>query len=153
MNAALIAACAANAVRRQSNTNTNYFPVKAELTYKVAFRKYYDFKELTIVTPDHESTCCPLFAPVTTMWLRPVKLPARTFAVEQVFYVSSTNCPNGIDRYITDNYDFFTASDKWQDYDNTTFERYAKELSRKYNVTATKGSLLFDTKFHWEVSL
>lgn len=150
MNAALIAACAANACRRNKNKNS-ISVAGSEIYYKVKIRKYYYFDAVTIVTPDHMRYSGSIYAPIETLMLKPVQLPATTFAVEQAFTVAASKCVNGIDAYVKDNFEYFTSTRLWLTSDNDTFEKYAAKIAKEYGVEVKQGSLHYTTQFHWEV--
>ena len=150
MNAALIAACATVA-HRKKELPLGKAMRELPLYYKVRFRKYYYFDALTIVTPDHERLSGSVYAPIKTLMLKPVRLDAKTFAVEQNFPIAAAKCTNGVDSYVKDNFERFTADYRWRSCDEDIFNKYAKELMTKYGVQAAPGSLNYTVQYHWEV--
>lgn len=153
MNAAcIIAACAASARNAAKAVNNHCSSTEeAEVYYKVKLRKYYHFEAMNLISYEGEYFTGSVYAPVITPFVRPVKVPARTIAIENSFYVAASKCPKGVDRYIKDNLDDFSASVIWQTNDQKVLNKYINELNSELKIDLDPKSLTYTTQYCWEV--
>lgn len=149
-SACIIAACAANA-RRHNNMTPTVFQHGEEVYYKVVIRKYYRFKSCTIVVPDHENFSGSIYAPIRTLVLKPVQVPAHTMAIQNTFSVTASKCPDGIDAYVKNNWDTFMESRRWLHSDEEVQQEYENSISKKYNIEVKPGALVYTSSYFWEV--
>ena len=154
MNAAcIIAACAASA-RRNSAGNSYVGAGESkgfEVYYNVKLRKYYYFEDMTLVSYEGDYFTGSIYAPVVTRFVKPVKIPAKTIAMEQRFSISASKCPNGIDEYIRANLDDINSSIVWRENDSTVIDKYINELNKSLNIKLDPASLKYTSQFYWEV--
>lgn len=158
MNSACLIASAAVTARRNSGHNmyAHYFDRDFNIYYTFKIRKYYHFEPMMLVKPRYEPCYMgSIYAPYcqSEVQLSPVKVDARTIAVEHSFSVYEKNCPNGIDTYIKDNLERLTTSGVWYDSDRQALELYIIELNRKYNIDLDKSSLRYTNQYCWEVEV
>lgn len=149
MNAALIAACAANA--RRTKLPASLAVNGTEIYYNVQLRKFYKFSAITIVTPSKEYYTDTERLPIRHLELVPVQLPPKTIVIQRNFPVAASKCTNGIDRYVEDNPELFKESRVWEGSDEEVFNQYAAELCTRYCIEVKPGSIPFVTEFYMEV--
>jgi hypothetical protein len=158
-SACLIAACAATARRNNSNGHNryaHYFDRDFDIYYRFKIRKYYHFEPMMLVKPTYEPCYMgSIYAPIlqSEVQLTPVKVDAKTIAVEHSFTVYEKNCPNGVDNYIKDNLERLVTSGVWYDSDRQALDLYVTELNRKYNINLDKSSLRYTNQYCWEVEV
>lgn len=152
-SACIIAACAAaSRAAQQSNKKANVSAVNnIEIYYKVKLRKYYYFDAMTLVSFVDNCYTGSIYAPVITPYFKPVKVPARTVAVEHIFTVPASKCPKGIDHYIKENLKTFDESPIWKSYDNQVIFKYIDELNEELRIDLDPSSLTYKSQFCWEV--
>ena len=94
-----------------------------------------------------------MYAPIcqSEIQLTPVKIDAKTIAIEYSFSVYEKNCPNGVDNYIKDNLERLTNSGVWYDSDRQALDLCVTELNKKYNINLDKSSLRYTNQYCWEV--
>ena len=158
MNSACIIAASAVTARRNNSHNmyAHYFDRDFNTYYRFKIRKYYHFEPMILVKPMYESCYMgSIYAPIlqSEVQLTPVKVDAKTIAVEHSFTVYQKNCPNGIDNYIKDNLERLTNSGVWYDSDRQAIDSYVTELNRKYNINLDKSSLSYTNQYCWEVEV
>ena len=156
-NACLIAAAAVTARRNNGhNMYAHYFDRDFNVYYKFKIRKYYYFEPMVLVKPTYEPCYMgSIYAPFcqSEVQLTPIKVDAKTIAVEHSFSVCEKNCPNGIDNYIKDNLERLINSSIWYDSDRQTLDLYVTELNKKYNINLDKSSLRYTNQYCWEVEM
>ena len=156
MNNACLIASAAATTRRNNNHNryTHYFDKDFNIYYRFKIRKYYHFEPMILVEPKYEPCYIgSMYAPIcqSEIQLTPIKVDAKTIAIEYSFSVYEKNCPNGIDNYIEDNFERLTNSGVWYDSNRQALDLYATELNKKYNINLDKSSLRYTNQYCWEV--
>ena len=151
---------AAEAVTTHKNNCHNmyayYFDKDFDIYYRFKIRKYYHFEPMMLVKPTYEPCYMgSIYAPFcqSEVQLTPVKIDAKTIAIEHSFSVYEKNCPNGIDNYIKDNLERLTNSGVWYDSDRQALDLYVTELNRKYNIDLDKSSLRYTNQYCWEVEM
>lgn len=150
--ACLIAACAASARNTAKSASNSYCATEeVEVYYKVKLRKYYYFEAMTLVSYEGEYLTGSVYAPITTPFVKPVRVPAQTIAIEDSFYVAASKCPNGVDRYIKDSLGDFSASVTWRENDQKVINKYIGELSSELKIDLDPRSLTYTTQYCWEV--
>ena len=156
-NACLIAAAAVTARRNNShNMYAHYFDRDFNIYYRFKIRKYYHFEPMMLVKPAHEPCYMgSIYAPYcqSEVQLSPVKVDAKTIAIEHSFSVYEKDCPNGVDNYIKDNLERLTVSSVWFDSDRQALDLYVNELNKRYNIDLDHSSLAYTNQFCWEVEL
>lgn len=152
-SACIIAACAAaSRAAQQSKTNSHFSDGKGfEVYYKVKLRKYYHFEAMTLVSFVDNYYTGSIYAPIVTPYFKPVKIPARTMAIEEVFSVAASKCPEGIDKYIKANLETFDESPLWKLNDNNVILKYVSELNQELTIDLDPSSLKYTSQFCWEV--
>ena len=158
MNSACLIATAATTTRKNNSHNmyTQYFDSNFSIYYIFKIRKYYHFEPMMLVKPTYEPCYMgSIYAPFcqSEVQLTPVKIDAKTIAIEHSFSVYEKNCPNGIDNYIKDNLERLTNSGVWYDSDRQALDLYVTELNRKYNIDLDKSSLRYTNQYCWEVEM
>ena len=156
-SACLIATCAA-ASRRNNNHNmyAHYIDRDFNIYYRFKIRKYYHFEPMMIVKPTYEPCYMgSIYAPFcqSQVQLTPIKVDAKTIAVEHSFSVYEKNCPDGVDTYIKDNLERLLNNGVWYDSDRQALDLYITELNRKYNIDLDKSSLRYTNQYCWEVEV
>lgn len=156
-NACLIAAAAVTARRNNShNMYAHYFDRDFNIYYRFKIRKYYHFEPMMLVKPTYEPCYIgSIYAPIcqSEVQLTPIKVEAKTIAVEHLFSVYEKNCPDGIDNYIRDNLERLVNSGVWYDSDRQALDSYINELNRKYNINLDRSSLRYTNQYCWEVEV
>ena len=158
MNSACLIASAAVTARRNNGHNmyAHYFDRDFYMYYRFKIRKYYHFEPMMLVKPTYEPCYMgSIYAPIlqSEVQLTPIKVDAKTIAVEHSFSVYEKNCPNGVDNYIKDNLERLTNSGVWYDSDRQALDLYVTELNRKYNINLDKSSLSYTNQYCWEVEV
>lgn len=158
MNSASLLGAAAVTTRRNNGHNryAHYFDREFDIYYRFKIRKYYHFEPMMLVKPTYEPCYVgSIYAPIcqSEVQLTPIKVDAKTIAVEHSFSVYEKNCPNGIDNYIKDNLERLINSNIWYDSDRQAFNLYVTELNRKYNINLDKGYLRYTNQYCWEVEV
>ena len=108
MNAALLAACAANIIR--NNRNRTKTINSTNTYYKVIFKKYYHFEPMTLVAKiDY-----PWFLDKHNgaLAVKSVRVESKTLVVTHAFSIAANKCPNGIDNYIKENLTSISSIDE-----------------------------------------
>ena len=124
--------------------------------YRFKIRKYYHFEPIMLVKPTYEPCYMgSIYAPFcqSEVQLTPVEVNARTIAIEHVFSINEKNCPNGIGRYIKNNFERLINNNVWYDSDRQALDLYVTGLNRKYNIDLDKSSLRYTNQFCWEVEV
>lgn len=156
-NACLIAAAAVTARRNNDhNMYAHYFDRDFDSYYRFKIRKYYHFEPMMLVKPTYEPCYMgSIYAPFcqSEVQLTPVKVDAKTIAIEHIFSVYEKNCPNGVDNYIKDNLERLITSSVWFDSDRQALDLYVTELNRKYNINLDRNSLIYTNQYCWEVEV
>ena len=159
MNSACLIASAAVTARRNNNQHNmyaHYFDRDFDIYYRFKIRKYYHFEPMMVVEPTYEPCYMgSIYAPFcqSEVQLTPIKVDAKTIAIEHSFSVYEKNCPDGIDNYIKDNLERLTNSSVWYDSDRQAFDLYITKLKRKYNIDLDKSSLKCTNQYCWEVEV
>lgn len=158
MNSASLLGAAAVTTRRNNGHNryAHYFDGEFDIYYRFKIRKYYHFEPMILVKPTYEPCYVgSIYAPIcqSEVQLTPIKVDAKTIAVEHSFSVYEKNCPNGIDNYIKDNLERLINSGVWYDSDRQALDLYVSELNRKYNINLDKSSLRYTNQYCWEVEV
>ena len=156
-SACLIAACAVTA-RRNNNHKmyARYFDSNFNVYYRFKIRKYYHFEPMMLVKPTYEPCYMgSIYAPFcqSEVQLTPIKVDAKTIAVEHSFSVNEKKCPNGVENYIKDNLERLTTSTIWYMSDDQVLDMYTSELNKKYNIDLDKSSLSYTNQYCWEVEV
>ena len=156
-NACLLAAAAVTARRNNGyNMYAHYFDRDFNSHYRFKIRKYYHFEPMMLVKPTYEPCYMgSIYAPFcqSEVQLTPVKVEAKTIAIEHLFSVYEKNCPDGIDNYIKDNLERLITSSVWFDSDRQALDLYVTELNRKYNINLDRNSLIYTNQYCWEVEV
>lgn len=157
-SACIIAACAAASRRasdQQKNNYAQYFTKDFDLYYRVVFRKYFYFEEITLVTPI-ESPCYfgSIYAPIKfDTVIKPVRVPAKTMVITYSFPVRASKCKNGIDNYVKENLELFTSSSVWCFSEQQAIDKYIQELNRELKIKVEPESFRYTTQYCWEIEL
>lgn len=156
MNSACLIASAAVTARRNNGHNmyAHYFDRNFNIYYKFKIRKYYHFEPMMLVKPTYEPCYMgSIYAPFcqSDVQVTPIKVDAKTIAVEHSFSVYEKNCPNGVDNYIRDNLERLINSGVWYDSDRQALDLYITELNERYNIDLDPKSLTYTNQFCWEV--
>lgn len=158
MNSACLTAAAAVTARRNRGHNmyAHYFDRDFNIYYRFKIRKYYHFEPMMLVKPTYKPCYVgSIYAPVlqSEIQVTPIKVDARTIAVEHSFSVYERDCPNGIDNYIKDNLERLTVSGVWFDSDRQALDLYVNELNKRYNIDLDPKSLTYTNQYCWEVEI
>ena len=155
MNSTCLTAAAVTTCRNNShNMYAHYFDRDFNIYYRFKIRKYYHFEPMMLVKPTYEPCYMgSIYAPFcqSEVQLKPIKVDAKSIAVEHSFSVYEKNCPDGIDNYIKDNLERLINSGIWYDSDRQALDLYVTELNRKYNIDLDKSSLKYTNQYCWEV--
>ena len=156
-NACLIAAAVVTARRNNGhNMYAHYFDREFDTYYRFKIRKYYHFEPMMLVKPTYELCYMgSIYAPFceSEVQLTPIRVDARSIAVEHSFTVYEKNCPNGVENYIKDNLERLTTSSVWYDSDKQALDMYVTELNKKHNIDLDKSSLKYTNQYCWEVEV
>ena len=156
-NACLIASAAVTARRNNGhNMYAHYLDRDFDIYYKFKIRKYYHFEPMMLVKHTYELCYMgSIYAPFceSEVQLTPIKVDARSIAIECSFTVYEKNCPNGVENYIKDNLERLTTSSIWFDSDKQALDMYITELNKKYNIDLDKSSLKYTNQYCWEVEV
>ena len=150
-SACIIAACAANARAHKKEEPVHIS--KEELYYKVALRKYYYFKSLSVI-PHFEPTGFPELGRTTELpavVISPVTIDAMTSAIATSFSVKESLCPNGIDEYIRSNLDRIITTSEWKARHAQVLTDYIYTIKNQYNMDIAPEYLNYTTEYYWEV--
>ena len=158
-NACIVAACAVNGrlsaeQKRKENMYNQYLTSDFNLYYRVKLRKYYHFEPMTLVKANYEPCYVgSIYAPIlqSEVQLTPVKVAAKSIAVEHIFSLRADKCTNGVDNYIKENLERFTTSCVWFDSDRQAVDLYVTELNKRYNIDLDPKSLKYTNQYCWEV--
>lgn len=158
MNNACLSAAAAVTARRNSGYNmyAHYFDRDFNIYYIFKIRKYYHFEPMMLAKTTYEPCYMgSIYAPFcqSEVQLTPIKVDAKSIAVEHTFTVYEKNCPNGIDNYIEDNLERLTNSGIWFDSDRQALDLYVTELNKRYNIDLDPKSLTYTNQYCWEVEV
>lgn len=156
--ACIIAACVANSHRRnKQNINCNN-DLLENTYYKVTFEKYYYFKSVSISMHIPVVATCSAFSTmdqllITDTTFKTIRVPESTLAASYSFWISSSECPAGITKYIQDNLDSIKSSPIWQVYDEQVLHNYKAMLNKKYSIDVNSMSFEYTTKYFWEYDI
>lgn len=150
-SACIIAACAANA-RNNSSAKPQNSCGHTEVYYKVEFRMYLHFNQITIVTPVEKVYLGSIYAPYQQLLVKPVKVPGQTIATVRTFYLAASKCKKGPDKYLEDRLEDFKKSPTWLSEKTALENEYLDYIKRTYNIELTRDSLDYYEQFCWEIS-
>ncbi len=149
MNACLLAAAAMNAARNRNNESVcGTSRISTEICFKIRFRMDIHFQPIRIVKITEETVAfddllVPKFTIINTDDLKLSKL--------HTFSLSSKECPQGPDKYVQENLDWYTSSEVWQSAKEEMINNYLIYTKEKYNTDLIEQDLDYTTHYSWEV--
>lgn len=142
--ACLIAACSAASRHRATEQNYHKYSLNEQKCSTlmpncvVRFRKYYYFELMTLTDLNTA--------------IKKV-IPSQKWAVERNFYIEDFKYPSGVNNYVKENFEYFTSSTFWQDFDEQVLTKYVVELNSMYNIAVSPTEINnYSVQFTWEVT-
>lgn len=148
--ACVITTCATNARNVAKDDPSSFFSRDTDNLYRVNLRLYLYFDEIIIAAPVGNFYTGSIFAPVETLFVKPVTISSQVLAKLHTFSIEAKSLEDAI-IYVNNHIDEFKNSIVWNSAESEIVNTYIEAIEEDYNIKLEIPSIKYRTQFIWDV--